>query len=77
MEITRILDHGIYPRKAVTEARQAFRDHCTFQVSPLGGERVRLSISVKAAHTQNAREVMLEFLNYVLDRAAQIYLDSR
>ena len=73
MEIERLIDHRIYPRKALTEARQAYKDFCQFRVTPITSDRVRLSISVLPAHQDASREVVLSFLNFALDKAAESY----
>jgi len=74
MDIVRVIDHGIYPRKAVNEARTAYLDYCTVRVEPLPGDCARLTISVLPKHAADSREVVLSFLNYALDKSAEVHL---
>lgn len=76
MVIEKTIDHTLYPRQAITEARQAYKDYCTFKVSPSGNNRALLHVSVNPKYSSDAREVALEFLNYALDRAVQLKLDQ-
>jgi hypothetical protein len=75
MPVERVIDHRIYPRKAVAEAHQAYRNYLTLAVTPLGSDQARIIISVKPEHEANDREVALEFLNYLLDKAAEIQIE--
>lgn len=76
MEITRIIDHRLYPRKAISEARAAYKDYCSFSVAPLHGDQAQLTIIVSPKYAGNGREVLLSFLNYALDKAAELQLES-
>ncbi len=76
MAITRVIDHAIYPRQAVSEARIAYKDYCVVQVAPTTGDRAILTISVAPAHENNEREVILSFMNFALDKALEIQLAS-
>ena len=76
MEIVRLIDHGIYPRKAISEARAAYKDYCAVRVEPLPGDRARLTISVLPNHASDSREVVLNFLNYALDKSAEVHLQG-
>lgn len=71
-----MIDHHLYPRKALADACQIYRDFCRVSVSPLSSESTRIVISVQPEHEEHGRKVVLEFLNYLLDRAAQIRLDA-
>jgi hypothetical protein len=75
-EFTKTIDHTLYPRKALAEARQAYRDYCTLTISPLTNDRAQVSIFVKDAYENDCRQVVLDFLNYMLDRSAQIHLEE-
>jgi hypothetical protein len=76
VQVTRTIDHTLYPRKALADARQAYREYCSLTVAPVDGEKVRVTIRVKDDYQDNARHVILEFLNYALDRSVQIHLDE-
>lgn len=76
MQITRIIDHRLYPRNALAEARQAFQAYCTFKLKPLGDERVQVVITVRPLHIERGKEIVLEFLNYALDKAAETHFEA-
>lgn len=69
------IDHTLYPRKALAEARQTYASYCDFRVRPKNETRAELTIIVKPEYTGDAREVLLEFLNYLLDRAAELQFE--
>jgi hypothetical protein len=71
MTTTRIIDHGIYPRHAVSEARTAYKDYCSVRIAPMTGNKANLSIDVLPAHANNEREIILSFMNYALDKALE------
>jgi len=72
----RLIDHSLYPRTALADARHAYRDYCTVSISPIDGEHTRVLIAVKPTSAHQVREVVLGFLNYLLDCSAEIHLDS-
>jgi len=77
MEITRTVDHALYPRRALTEATHAYRDYCDVKITPITSHKSHLKISVKQqADAASAREVILEFLNYALDKSIHIHLEN-
>jgi hypothetical protein len=76
MDIVRVIDHGIYPRKAIGEARAAYKDYCAVRVEPLPSDSACLTISVLPKHAPESREVVLSFLNYALDKSAEIHLQG-
>ena len=76
MAIIRIIDHAIYPRQALSEARVAYKDYCIVRVEPASGNKARLSIEVSSSHLNNKREVVLNFMNFMLDKALEIQLTS-
>lgn len=76
MDTVRIIDHALYPRKAVSDARAAYKDYCKVRVEPLAGDRARLTISVLPKHVASDREITLSFLNYALDKAAELQLQA-
>lgn len=74
-QFTRILDSDIYARKAVAEAQVTFKKYCTVKATPAGSGQVELAFNIDAAHKDKAQEVVLEFLNYTLDRSIQLDLE--
>ena len=76
MEITRTIDHALYPRRALTDATHAYRDYCDVKITPFNSQKSHLKISVKGAHVGSAKEVVLEFLNYALGKSIQIHLEN-
>lgn len=76
MQISRTIDQRLYPGEAISEAGHEYRNFCTLSISPLGSDQVEVVITVKPKHKARGREVVLEFLNYLLDRAAEIHLEA-
>jgi hypothetical protein len=76
VEFTKTIDHTLYPRKALADARQAYRDYCTLKIVPVGSHKIQISIRVNEAHESESRQVVLDFLNYVLDRSAQLLFEE-
>lgn len=71
-----MIDYRLYPRTALADTRQTYWDFCRVSVSSLGSESARIVISVQPEHEEYGRKVILEFLNYLLDRATQIRLEA-
>jgi len=76
MQITRIIDRRIYPRKAISEARHAYRDFFSITIYPIDPDEDKVIITVNPEHDKQGKEVVLEFLNYLLDRSAEIRLEA-
>ncbi len=74
MAIIRVVDHAIYPRQAISEARTAYKEYCSVSVAPMEGNRARLTIDVLPAHRDTEREVILSFMNFALDKALELQL---
>lgn len=75
-QITRIIDHSLYPRKVIADTRQAYRDYCTLKVTPLSGDRAEVIIAVRGEYEAEARRIFMELLNYALDKAAESSFES-
>ena len=75
-DVIKKLDNEIYARKAVAETRNAFQDFCTVKATPIGNDQVELAFKINEAHSDKSREIILEFLNYTLDRSIQLYLEE-
>lgn len=76
IHLTRIIDNRFYPKKAVAEAKMAYREYCEFSIEPLTGRKARLNVLVKSKCVHKERDVLLGFWNYLLDRACQIILEE-
>jgi len=76
MQITRIIDRRLYPRRAISEARQAYRDFISLTISQIEPDQDEAIITVNPEHDQQGGKVVLEFLNYLLDRSAEIHLEA-
>jgi len=74
MATTRLIDHALYPRQAVSEARTAYKDYCMVRVEPMPGNKATLTIDVLPLHADREREVILSFLNFALDKALETQL---
>jgi len=70
------IDHALYPRKALADARQAYRDYCSLKIVPLGSSKARIVITVNDAYENESRQVILDFLNYLLDTSIQTLLEE-
>jgi hypothetical protein len=74
--VTKTIDHSLYPRNALADARQAFRDYCSLQIAPLSNDRAEVTITINDTYDSDGRQVVLDFLNYLLDRSAQIVFEQ-
>ena len=75
-EFTKVIDHSLYPRTALADARQTYRDYCTLKIVPLNNDSARVLIIVNDSYDNEHRKIVLEFLNYLLDKSAQILLEE-
>jgi hypothetical protein len=76
MEFYRTVDMSLYPRDAIYAARLAYKDYCIVRIQPVTTNIVRFAITVLPVHENNAREVVLSFLNYALDKSVETVLQS-
>lgn len=76
MEISREIDHRLYPREAINNARNAFRDFCDFKITPLGNYKILIRVKVRSKYQSQGREIILEFLNYLLDSSSELYFNK-
>lgn len=72
----REIDNGLYTRKALADSRDAYRSYCDIQVAPLPNNRAKVSLAVKDAYVQDARQITLEFWNYFLDSSCKVHLEE-
>jgi len=73
---TRDLDNTIYPKKAVADARMAYRNYCDFSIDVTSGPLPKLTITVKPKYQDSSRQITLEFWNYLLGLACQIKMEE-
>jgi len=76
IHLSRVIDNRFYPKKAVAEAKIAYRECCEYSIEPLTGQKAQLSVLVKDKFLNTERDVLLGFWNYLLDRACQIILEE-
>ncbi len=77
MTFSRTIDNTIYPRRALADTRQAYREFCRITITPgPTSDAATLTIDVRESHASNARRVVLEAWNYLLDRACQIHFEQ-
>lgn len=69
---SRLIDNSLYPKKAVADAKMAYKDYCNFSVESASGNQVKLTVEVKLNQARDSHEVILGFWNYLLDRSCQI-----
>ena len=74
MATTRLIDHLLYPRQALSEARTAYKDYCSVRVEPMPGNKASVTIEVLHEHSPNEREGALSFMNFALDKALELQL---
>lgn len=69
MEHARRVDNGIYSRKALAAAREAYSEYCVVRATPEGSGLVTIAVTVKPQYEADGRQICLEFWNYFLDTA--------
>lgn len=76
MQATRTIDHTLYPRRALADATHAYRDYCDVKITPFNTQKSRVTITVKEIQISSGGQVILEFLNYALDKSIQMQLEK-
>jgi hypothetical protein len=74
-DVSRTVDTRIYPRRALTDAQAAFRDHCRVDMRYVGHARVGVTVRPTAEDPAEQRRIVLEFWNFAIDAACQQHLD--
>ena len=72
---TRLLDNTLYPRKAFAKARESYQQYCLVNAVPTAEGQVAVTVSVLPEHANDAREVLLEFWNFLLDTACEMHME--
>ena len=73
--VRREVSTSIYSRKAISEAQQAFAQHCRVASVPRPGGRLEVTVTPVSADADEARATVLEFWNYCLARSCELRLD--
>lgn len=75
MEFTRRIDNTLYSRRALADAREAYREYCTVCIATVAKGLVDVAIQPHRQYESDARQVILEFWNFFLDTACQQRLE--
>lgn len=67
----------LYPKEAVFDARSAFTSYLTVRIQPEGRNIARLTLRIEPKYQKESRQIVLEFLNYLLDRSVQIMSEKK
>ncbi len=70
-----VIDHELYPKKAILDARVAFLEYMDIKLSPISSSSVKLIITINPQYNENKRQIYLEFFNYILDKSTQLLLE--
>lgn len=76
MAFVRRVDNAFYPRKALVKAREAYAEYCVVSALPIDHGLVEVSVEVKPQYASDARQVILEFWNFLLDTACEQQLEA-
>ena len=76
MVFARTIDNTLYTRKALADARDAYRDFCVVKTAPHSDGLADITVTVKREYHADARQVILEFWNFFLDTACKQHLES-
>lgn len=71
-EFNIVLDNRLYLKQAVLEAKTMFSRYAEFQTNIVDFNNIQIKIKTKHSFDSNLREIVLEFMNYALDRSVQI-----
>ena len=70
------LSNSIYNKKAISEGRNVFAPYAEIKFTPQSSNGVQISIRTKAEFEQDRRQICCEFLNYILDRSIQLFIEQ-
>lgn len=70
------LSNDIYAKQAIFEARMAFENYASIKITPIESNNISITISPKQQFIKDSRQICFEFLNYALDRSAQLLLEK-
>ena len=75
-EVSRPIDPSLYSRGAIAAAQAAYKDYCRVETRPSNNGRLVVALTSHPAYSGELRALVLEFWNYVLDRACQERLNQ-
>ena len=76
MQLTRRIDNTLYSRKALADAREAYREYCTVRAAAMPDVLVEIAVQPHGQYESNARQIILEFWNFFLDTACEQRLEA-
>lgn len=69
-----VLHNDIYDKLALMEARRAYADYAKVRTERVSPNVQKLTISVENRTDEEAREIILSFLNFSLDSSLELFL---
>ena len=69
-----VLHNDIYDKLALMEARRAYADYAKVMTETVSPNLQKLTISVENRTDEEAREIILSFLNFSLDSSLELFL---
>ena len=69
-----VLHNDIYDKLALMEARRAYADYAKVRTERGSPNVQKLTISVENRTDEEAREIILSFLNFSLDSSLELFL---
>lgn len=76
MQLTRRIDNTLYSRKALAEAREAYREYCAVRAAAMPDGLVEITVQPHRQFESDARQIILEFWNFFLDTACEQRLEA-
>ena len=61
------ISNKIYDKSAVIDGKNQFSQFAKISITPLGRTTARITFQVKPKYIQQQKEIINEFLNYILD----------
>lgn len=76
MQLTRRIDNTLYSRKALADAREAYREYCSVRVAVTPDGFVEITVHPHRQYESDFRQIILEFWNFFLDTACEQRLEA-
>lgn len=70
------ISNDLYAKAAVLEAKSKFSQYLRLELKPNSNGLVSAVFNVSEEYVSDGREIILECLNYMLDRSIQIMLEK-
>ena len=77
MDFSFEVSNDIYPKQIILDAKSVFSQYAEFQVTPTKVGTVSLAIKPLDKYSNSSKEIVLSFLNYILDLAANHHLERK